>query len=107
MTAAVTPEPHVVVMGCFLSTPFAVKMRRSSSAGFNRPSSTSSVKGMLVAPGICPELMPGRGSGSVPAKRPFERASRTCACAAIICCIWEKSFTASEFSLARKVAGAR
>ena len=31
---------------------------------------------MLVAPGIWPELMPGRGSGIVPAKRPAERASK-------------------------------
>jgi len=76
MTAAVTPEPHVVVIGWWRSTFFVAKYSRSLSAGLRRPSSTSSGKGMLMAPGMWPELKPGRGSGAVPLKRGADRASR-------------------------------
>ena len=78
MTAAVTPEPQVVVIGWWRLISLAAKYSRSFSAGLRRPSSISSVKGTLVAPGMWPELRPGRGSGAVPLKRAAERASRTC-----------------------------
>ena len=55
----------------------------------------SSVKGMLVAPGMWPELRPGRGSGAVPLKRAAERASRTCWWLARRSFSWEWSMTAS------------
>ena len=55
---------------------FGPEELRSLSAGLRRPSSTSSVKGRLVAPGMWPEDMPGRGSGAVPLKRAAERASK-------------------------------
>ena len=42
------------------------------------------MKGKLIAPGICPDRMPALGSGSVPLKRPEERASMICPVAPLI-----------------------
>ena len=77
-TQAVTPEPHVVTMGRSSATPADWKACRSASGGRSVPSGLKSRSyGRLRLPGMCPPRRPGRGSGSVPAKRPAERASTT------------------------------
>jgi hypothetical protein len=74
---AVTPEPHVVMIGLSVSTPAFLNAAAILSGEANRPFSTISVEGTLWAPGMWPERRPARGSGSLPAKRPAERASTT------------------------------
>src|SRR5262245_49647259 len=74
---AVTPEPQVVIIGLSVSIPAFLKASAIFSGDARRPFSMISVEGTLRAPGMWPERRPGRGSGSLPAKRPAERASTT------------------------------
>lgn len=53
------------------------------------------------------ELIWGRGSGRAPVKRPVARASRICACCAILCWSLVKSVTALWSSLGWNLDGAR
>lgn len=75
MMAAVMPEPQLVTTGFVRSMPASAKVRRSASRSLNLPLSENTPEGRLLAPGIWPDRMPARGSGSSPAKRPALRAS--------------------------------
>jgi hypothetical protein len=75
ITAAVTPEPQVVTTGFSRSTPDASRTCRNSLMGLSFPLSLKSRNGTFTAPGICPDRMPGLGSGSAPENRPGPRAS--------------------------------
>src|SRR3569833_3316385 len=77
MTQAVTPVPQLEMSGLAGSTPFSLNNVCSFSEGRNAlvlGSSTAS-KGMLMAPGMCPEDRPGRGSGAGAGGRPRGRAA--------------------------------
>ena len=67
---------HVVIV-----TPYVMRLLIAAISGFDRsvPSTLRMVAdGTFLAPGMCPERRPGRGSGSVPSKRGFGRASTIC-----------------------------
>ncbi len=106
-TAAVMPEPQVVVTGCCRSIPFCANKARSAGAGSMRSPSVRVVYGRLTAPGMCPAESPGLGSGAVPSKRPVDRASSTCTLCSRDLCSAAKSLTAAWTSRALKSAGAR
>ena len=79
LTAAVTPEPQLAIIGRSKSTPWRIKISFSSSTVFSSPLITRSLQGTLSAPGICPRRKPGRGSSAWPLKRAAGRASTICA----------------------------
>mmetsp|Transcript_3674 Transcript_3674/g.5144 ORF Transcript_3674/g.5144 Transcript_3674/m.5144 type:complete len:132 (+) Transcript_3674:132-527(+) len=87
MTQALKPDPQLSITAAV-----SAALDRSSPNGMPRDSRTlssssngcicppgqavtNSVKGMFLPPGICPFLLPGRGSSAVPAKRPEDLAS--------------------------------
>ena len=73
----VTPEPHVVTTGRARSSRAPVKAPREAPRGEQGAvAARRLVVGRFRLPGMWPPRSPARGSGSVPAKRPRERASR-------------------------------
>ena len=77
-TAAVTPEPQLVMTGVRDRRRLGEGLREASG-DLSRPCSTIASNGRFSAPGMWPERTPGRGSAPRRRKRPAGRASTTCA----------------------------